>query len=492
MTAPTDQRALARDAAPSALAAGGNRRAALILLVAVQFMLVLDSTIVAVAMPSLGTDLGFSQASLSWVTNAYVLLFGGFLMLGGRLADLTGRRKLFILSLVLFAVASAVGGLASSPAMVIIVRAVQGLASALAAPAALSLLMTVFPDDTAQGKTERNKALGVYGAVSGAGGAAGMILGGVLTDWFGWQAVFYVNVPIALIAAALAVKFLPAGESTVEEKRFDLGGALFVTAGLGLLVFSLVDADKAGWGSARTLGGIAGALVLLALFLVVESKHSQPLIPLGIFRRKVLPGANLVGGLIPMAMIPAIFFLTLYTQIVQGYSPLRSGLALVPLALAVVLAATNVGRVLPLLGLKGTTMLGTLLVAGGTFWASGINGGGFWLEQFGPEILAGLGGGTVWVSATVAATSSASEEEAGLASGLFNTSNQIGAALGLAVLATVAAAGTTSSTKSGHAVNTALTAGYSNALVGAAIIAVVATLAAAFMLPGKSAMRSGS
>ncbi|MFE0465404.1 MFS transporter [Kitasatospora sp. NPDC058965] len=489
MTAPTDQRAVTRNAAPSVQAAGGNRTAALLLLVAVQFMLVLDSTIVAVAMPSLGSDLGFSQASLSWVTNAYVLLFGGFLMLGGRLADLMGRRKLFIISLVLFAAASAVGGLSTSPTMVIIVRAVQGLASALAAPAALSLLMTVFPDDTAEGKTARNKALGVYGAVSGAGGAAGMILGGVLTNWFGWQAVFYVNVPIALIAAGLAVRFLPVGESTVEEKVFDLGGALFVTAGLGLLVFTLVDAGSVGWGSGRTIGGIIGAVVLLALFLVIEAKHKQPLIPLSVFRRKVLPGANLVGGLVPMAMIPAIFFLTLYTQIVEGYSPLRSGLALVPLAISVVLAATNVGRVLPRLGLKGTTMLGTLLVAGGTFWASGIDGGSFWAEQFGPEILAGLGGGTVWVSATVAATSSASEEEAGLASGLFNTSNQIGAALGLAVLATVAAAGTTSSTKAGHVLNTALTAGYSNALVGSAIIALVATAVAALALPGRSAMR---
>lgn len=463
-----------------------RKGAALALLVAVQFMLVLDSTIVAVAMPSLGEDLGFSQANLTWVTNAYLLLFGGFLMLGGRLSDLVGRRRLFAISLVVFAAASLLGALAASPTMMIAARSLQGLASAFAAPAALSLLMTVFPNGTAEEQTQRNKAMGIYGAVSGAGGAAGMILGGLLTDWFGWSAVFYVNVPIALIAVLLSAGLLPADRGGRASGGFDLGGALLSTGGLALLVYVLVEAEKVGWGSARTLGLGALALALLGAFLLVESRIKQPLVPLGIFRKRTLRGANLVGGLIPMAVIPAIFFLTLYTQLVRGFSPLKSGLALVPLALCVVLSATNVGRVLPRLGLRWTTALGTLLVLAGTLWAAQIDQGAFFVEQFGPEVLTGLGGGTVWVCATVAATAEASEEEAGLASGLFNTANQVGAALGLAILATVAGAATKSAVGDGDALPAALTHGYHTALLGSAGFALLATIGALVLLPGRT------
>ncbi|MFD5795916.1 MFS transporter [Streptomyces diastatochromogenes] len=461
--------------------------AALALLVAVQFMLVLDSTIVAVALPSLGKDLGFSQADLSWVTNAYLLLFGGFLMLGGRLADLVGRRKLFAASLLLFAAASLLGALAGSPAIMIAARSLQGLASAFAAPAALSLLMTVFPNGTEEEQQQRNKAMGVYGAVSGAGGAAGMILGGLLTDWFGWSAVFYVNVPIALGAILLAGKLLPGDRAEARSSGgFDLTGAVLSTGGLALLVYVLVEAEKVGWTSGRTLGLGGLALVLLVGFVVLESRLRQPLVPLGIFRKKTLRGANLVGGLIPMAVIPAIFFLTLYTQLVRGFSPLKSGLALVPLALCVVVAATNVGRVLPKLGLRGTTIIGTLLVVAGTLWATQIDQGAFFVEQFGPEVLTGLGGGTVWVCATVAATAEATEEEAGLASGLFNTANQVGAALGLAILVTVAGSATADAVGDGSALPAALTEGYRTALFGSAGFAVLATLGALVLLPGRT------
>ncbi|MEU2656452.1 MFS transporter [Streptomyces sp. NPDC007325] len=467
--------------------------AALALLVAVQFMLVLDSTIVAVAMPSLGAELGFTQGDLSWVTNAYLLLFGGFLMLGGRLADLVGRRKLFAASLVLFAAASLLGALAGSPAVMIAARALQGLASAFAAPAALSLLMTIFPNGTPEEQKQRNKVMGVYGAVSGAGGAAGMVLGGLLTDWFGWASVFYVNVPIALLAVVLAGKLLPADRDNAGVSGgFDLVGAVLSTGGLALLVFVLVEAEKYGWTSGRTLGLGALALGLLGLFLVVEAKSSQPLVPLGIFRKKTLRGANLVGGLTPMAVIPAIFFLTLYTQMVRGFSPLESGLALVPLALCVVIAATNVGHVLPRLGLRWTAALGTLLVAAGALWAAQIGQGSFFVEQFGPEVLTGLGGGTVWVCATVAATAEASEEEAGLASGLFNTANQVGAALGLAILVTVAGSATSTALAEGSSLPVALTEGYQTALIGSACFAVLATLAALALLPGRTPTSSES
>lgn len=459
---------------------------ALALLVAVQFMLVLDSTIVAVAMPSLGTDLGFSQGNLSWVTNAYLLLFGGFLMLGGRLADMVGRRRLFAISLVVFAAASLLGALATSPAVMIGARSLQGLASAFAAPAALSLLMTIFPNGTEAEQAQRNRAMGIYGAVSGAGGAAGMILGGLLTDWFGWAAVFYVNVPIALVAVLLSARLLPADRGVSASGGFDLAGALLSTGGLALLVYVLVEAEKVGWGSARTLGLGALALAMLAAFLLVEARSKQPLVPLAIFRKRTLRGANLVGGLIPMAVIPAIFFLTLYTQLVRGFSPLNSGLALVPLALCVVVAATNVGKVLPRLGLRGTTVLGTVLVLAGALWASQIDQGAFLVEQFGPEVLIGLGGGTVWVCATVAATAEASEEEAGLASGLFNTANQVGAALGLAILVTVAGSATATATSSGVTLADALTEGYQTALLGSAGFAVLATVAALILLPGRT------
>ncbi|WP_449062744.1 MFS transporter [Planomonospora algeriensis] len=332
--------------------------AALALLVTTQFVLVLDSTIVGVALPSIARDLDLAQEDLSWVNNAYVLVFGGFLMLGGRLADLAGRRRVFVAGLLLFTLASLAGGLAPTPGVLIACRAVQGLASALVAPAALSLLMTVFPDGTPQEKARRNRALGVYGAVSGAGGAAGMVLGGLLTDGFGWEAVFYVNVPIGVAGALLAPVLLPPGRAGERGGGFDLAGATTVTAGLALLVYVLVGTERNGWASAQTLGLGGLAVALLAAFAWIETRSGQPLVPLGIFRRRTLRGANLVGALIPMGVIPSIFFLTLYTQQVLGFSPLASGLALAPLALSVVLAATTVGRFLARLGLRLATAAG--------------------------------------------------------------------------------------------------------------------------------------
>ena len=462
--------------------AGARHPLALALLVTVQFMLILDSTIIGVALPSIAKHLGFAQQDLSWVTNAYVLLFGGFLMLGGRLADILGRRQLFIGSLVFFALASLAGGLATSPGFLIAVRCAQGLASALAAPAALALLLTVFPDNTPGEQAERGKALGVYGAVSGAGGAAGMILGGLLTNWFGWTAVFYVNVPIALIAAYLAISVLPRTDRA-GEGGFDLAGALTVTGGLALLVYVLVETDRYGWSSGRTIGLGIGALALLGVFALIESRTRNPIVPLAIFRRRGLRGANFVGALTPAGIVPAIFFLALYTQQVRDYSPLRSGLALVPLAASVVVGATQVGRVIPRLGLRGTTVLGNLLATAGLALVSRIGSEPFMVQQFGPEILIGLGGGTVWVCATVAATSTVPPEEAGLASGLFNTSNQVGAALGLAILATVATS-RTNHLLATHAAN-AQTGGYQVALLGAAGFQVLAVLAALTHLPGK-------
>jgi EmrB/QacA subfamily drug resistance transporter len=461
-----------------------RHRFALPLLLTVQFMLILDSTIVGVALPSMARHLGFAQQDLSWVTNAYVLLFGGFLLLGGRLTDMFGRRQLFIGALVFFAAASLVGAVATTPGILLAARSLQGLASAFAAPAALSLVLTVYPDDTPEHGAERGKALTVYGAVSGAGGAAGMILGGILVTWFGWQAVFYVNVPIALAAAFIAPRILPRTAAGGLSAGFDLPGALTLTGGMSLLVYTLVETDRYKWGSSHTLGYGAAAIVLLVLFVVIELRTTSPLVPLGIFRRKVQRGGNVVGVFTTAGIIPSIFFFTLYLQQVRGFSPLRAGMAMVPLALSLVIAAMFlVARLIPRIGIKGTTVLGNTLVLAGALLGSRINGGAFFTQQFLPEVLIGAGGGIVWVCATVSATAFVPPEEAGLASGLFDASVQVGAALGLAILTTIA-------TNHAHSLALAHSAspvvgGYRWGLIGAAVAEGIALVLAVAHLPGR-------
>ena len=463
---------------------GGRHRFALPLLLTVQFMLILDSTIVGVALPSLGRHLGFAEQDLPWVTNAYVLLFGGFLLLGGRLTDILGRRQMFIGALVFFAAASLVGALATTPGVLIGARCLQGLASALAAPAALSLVLTVYPDDTPELQAERGKALSVYGAVSGAGGAAGMILGGLLVTWFGWPAVFYVNVPIALLGAFIAPRILPRTAAGGFSGYFDLPGALTLTGGMSLLVYTLVETDRYSWGSSHTLSFGAAAIVLLLLFVAIESRTSNPLVPLGIFKRRVQRGANLVGAFTTAGIIPSMFFFTLYLQQLRGFSPLRAGLSMVPLALSLVLAATFlVARLIPRIGIKGTTVFGNVLVLAGALYGSRIDGGAFFAQQFVPEILIGAGGGIVWVCATVGATAFVSQEEAGLASGLFDASIQVGAALGLGILTTIAT-NHTHSLITAHAANPVV-GGYRWGLVGAAGAEAIALLVALAHLPGR-------
>lgn len=466
-----------------------NRGAALTLLAMTQFVLILDSGIVGVALPSLVKGLGFAQADLSWVTNAYTLMFGGFLLLGGRLADYFGRRRMFMGGLFLFAAASLLGSLSPSPGWLIGARAFQGFAAAITSPAALSLLLITFPDKTDEQKAERNKALGVWGAVAGAGGAVGLILGGMLTEWIGWQACFYVNIPIGITAALLAPRILPVGEPTGKRAGFDIAGAFSVTAGLAGIVYVLVNAQKVGWGSAETLGLGALSVALLVAFVVIESRTSAPLVPLGIFKRKALRGANIAAGIQVMGVLPAFFFLTLYTQQVLHYSPLRSGLSLVPIALAIVVAATAAGQLVAKIGVKATAISGLLILAVGLVWAGQLSpDGSFWGDLFGPQVVIGLGAGLPWVALTVAGTAGASEEESGLASGLFNTSQQIGGALGLAILAAVASARTTHLFGTGDTPGQALSGGFGTALVAGAGLTLLAALAALTLLPGKNAM----
>src|SRR5215211_3692802 len=333
---------------------------ALALLALTQFVIVLDASIVNVALPSIGRALAFSQDDLSWVVNAYTLTFGGFLLLGGRLADLLGRRRIFIGGLVLFSLASLVGGFAQSDVWLIAARAVQGLGAAIISPAALSLVTTMFAEGA-----ERNRALGVWGAVAGSGGAAGVLLGGVLTEYAGWEWVLFVNVPIGLAVAALAPRLLAESRDTGRERVFDAAGAFAVTAGLALLVYTLVDANDAGWGSTQTLGLGALALALLAAFVLVELRARHPLMPFSIFRLRTLRGADTVGLLIGMTLFAMFFFLSLYMQQVLGYDALEAGLAYLPLALSIIVSAGVASQLVTRVGFKPTLIGGLVLIAVG-------------------------------------------------------------------------------------------------------------------------------
>ena len=345
-----------------------NKNMALLLLAMTQFVVVIDASIVNIALPSIGTALHFSQNDLSWVVNAYTLTFGGFLLLGGRLADLMGRRRMFMSGLVLFSVASLLGGLAQSEAWLIGARALQGLGAAIVSPAALSIITTTF----AEGQ-ERNRALGVWGAVAGAGGAAGVLLGGLLTSGLSWRWVLFVNVPIGLAAAFSAPRVLNESRAEVEARNFDIPGAVTVTAGLSLLVYALVEAVNVGWGSTQTLGLIAGALALLAAFVAIESRSSSPLMPFSIFRLRTLRGADAVALLIGMSLFSMFFFVSLYMQQVLGYSALKAGLSYLPLAIAIILSAGAASALVTRLGFKPVLLTGLLFVAAGLLWFSQVS-----------------------------------------------------------------------------------------------------------------------
>src|SRR6201986_5018566 len=417
-----------------------SKNRALLLLAMTQFVVVIDASIVNVALPSIGAHLHFSRDDLSWVVNAYTLTFGGFLLLGGRLADLLGRRRMVMIGLVLFSVASLAGGIAQSEPWLIAARAVQGLGAAIVSPAALSIITTTFAEGA-----ERNRALGIWGAGAGAGGAAGVLLGGILTSGLSWRWVLFVNVPIGLIAAALAPRVLV--ESRVEggAKTFDFPGAFTVTAGLSLLVYAVVDAVNSGWGSTATLLRLAGAAVLLIAFVAIELRQRDPLMPFTIFRLRTLRGANIVGLLIGMSLFSMFFFISLYLQDVLHYSPIKTGISYLPLAVGIILSA------------------GARLIAGGLVWFSQVpaTGGSYAADVLGPSLLAAVGLGFSFVPVTIAAVSGTTPHEAGLASGLINTSQQVGGALGLAILATAANSRTQDIVNAGvHNIAIALTKGF--------------------------------
>jgi EmrB/QacA subfamily drug resistance transporter len=452
---------------------------ALALLAMAQFVVVLDASIVNVALPSIGRDLDFAQDDLSWVVNAYTLVFGGFLLLGGRLADLLGRRRMFVYGMWLFAIASFAGGLAQSDIWLVAARAVQGLGAALISPAALAILATTFSEGA-----ERNKALAVWGAVAGSGGAVGVLLGGMLTEWAGWEWVLFVNTPIGIAAALLAPRLLD--ESRDESSpSFDVAGAVSVTAGLALLVYTLIDANDAGWGSTQTLalGGLS--LVLLAAFIVIELRRRYPLIPFSIFRLRTLRGANVIGVLLGMSLFSMFFFISLYMQQVLGYDPLKAGLAYLPLAGLIIISAGGASQLVARVGFKPVLITGLLFTAAGLFWFSQVSApdGSYVGDVLFPEMLAAVGLGLSFVPVTIGSVTGTKPSEAGLASGLINTSEQIGGALGLAVLVTVATNRTDTVFASGERnPAVALTEGFQDAFFAAGIMAIVAALLAAVLI----------
>jgi EmrB/QacA subfamily drug resistance transporter len=456
---------------------------ALLLLAMTQFVIVIDASIVNVALPSIGRHLHFSRDDLSWVVNAYTLTFGGFLLLGGRMADLLGRRRMFMIGLVLFSLASLGGGLAQSEGWLIIARAIQGLGAAVVSPAALSILTNTFSEGM-----ERNRALGIWGAVAGAGGAVGVLLGGILTSGLSWRWVLFVNVPIGIAAALFAPRTLPESRSGEENQTFDIPGAVTVTGGLALLVYAVVQAVNDGWGSTATLLRLAGAAALLVAFLVIEMRQRYPLMPFSIFRLRTLRGANIVGLLIGMALFSMFFFISLYLQDVLHYSAIKTGISYLPLAVGIILSAGAASQLVTRIGFKPTLIAGLVLIAGGLVWFSRVHspGGTYLADILGPSLLAAFGLGFAFVAVTIAAVTGIQPDEAGLASGLINTSQQVGGALGLAILATVANSRTQSLLHSGvHSANIALTKGFDRAFLVGAGFAVAGALLAAVLISNR-------
>jgi EmrB/QacA subfamily drug resistance transporter len=458
-----------------------NRWLALIVLCLGDLMIVVDMTIVNVALPSIRNDLGFSQTSLAWVVNAYVLTFGGFMLLGGRLGDLFGHRRLFLAGITLFTTASLGCGLATSQGLLVAARAVQGLGGAVVSAVALSLIMTLFTE-----QAERTKAMGVFGFVMAGGGSIGVLLSGVITDTLSWHWIFLVNLPIGVAVFALCLVLLPRSRGQAAGGRIDVAGAVTVTASLMLAVYAIVNGNVAGWSSLRTLGLLAAAAALLALFLGIESRVREPLVPLGLFRLRNVWTSNVVGALWSAAMFAWFFLAALYLQLVLGYNPLQVGLAFLPANL--IMGAFSLGlsaKVVMRLGIKTPLATGMGLVALGLLlFARAPVDGSFLVDVLPAMTVLGFGVGLGFNPVLLAAMSDVEQSESGLASGVVNTSFMMGGALGLAVLASVATSRTDSLRGSGHGPLDALNGGYHTAfLIGAVFAAAAAAVAVALLRP---------
>ncbi|MBV9660303.1 MAG: MFS transporter [Acidimicrobiales bacterium] len=455
-----------------------------------QFMVVLDVSIVNVALPSIGKDLHFSSTGLQWVVNAYVLTFAGFLLLGGRAADLFGRRSVYLFGLAVFTAASLVGGFAQSSAWLTAARAVQGVGGAFLSPATLTIIVTTFSG------ARMAKALGMWSAVAGGGGAVGSILGGVLTAEISWRWILFVNIPIGIAAGAAAVAYLTEArreEGASAGRRLDVTGAVTVTAGLGALIYAIVGTDTHPWGSSHTLLFLGVAAVLLAAFGFTQVKvASVPLVPFRLFRSRPVSGANMVMFLVGASFFSFWYFLTLYMQTVLGYSALKAGMAFLPMAIAIMIGAQASSRALPRLGVRPLLLTGTAIGGASFVWLAQIHShGSYWAHIFGPACLISFALGVLFTPLAAAGTSGVHYTEAGLASGVLNTSRQMGGSVGLAALATIAVDRTHGLLRSGgvHA-NTAsaMTSGYARAFVIAAILCVAA-FALSWIVPSIQARR---
>jgi EmrB/QacA subfamily drug resistance transporter len=457
-----------------------TRWLALIVLCLGDLMIVLDVTIVGVALPSIREDLGFSASSLAWVANAYLITFGGFLLLAGRFGDLFGHRRLFLIGIALFTLASLACGLANTQELLVGARAVQGLGAAVVSAVALSLIMTLFTEPA-----ERAKAMGVFGFVAAGGGSIGVLLGGVLTDALDWHWIFLVNLPVGVAVLGLSLFLLPSARGPASTARLDVAGAVTVTASLMLAVYAIVNGHEAGWTSFQTVGLGAVAAALLVLFLVIEARVPSPLVPLSLFRLRTLAASNVIGVLWSASMFASFFLSALYLQLVLGYSPLEVGLAYLPNTL--IMGAFSLGlsaRIVMRYGIRAPLATAMLLVTVAlALFARAPVDGSFVVDVLPSMILLGLGAGLAFNPMLLAAMSDVEPSEAGLASGVVNTSFMMGGALGLAVLASIAAARTDSLSASGDGTLAALTGGYHAAFLAGAVFSLVAGALAAAFLP---------
>ena len=448
----------------------------LVLICFAQFMVVLDGTVVNVALPSIQKDLNLSEANLQWIVNAYTLVFGGFLLLGGRAGDLLGRKRLFLFGLVVFTSASLLDGLSSSSGMLIGARGLQGLGAAFISPAALAIITTTFAEGA-----ERAKALGVWAAIAIGGSAVGLILGGALTQYFSWPWVFFINVPVGIAVFFPSLRYVPESKDELAHRSFDVAGAVTVTGGLMTLVYAIVQAQEKGWTSAQTIGTFVLSAVLLVSFVVIELRAKAPLVRLSIFRTRSLTAANITMFLVGAGLFAMFFFNSLYLQRVLGYGPLDAGLAFLPFTGGIILSAGFASKYAPSVGVRPVAIGGMIVTAAGMLLLTQLPVDGTYVTNVLPAlVLISLGLGCVFVPLTLVATTGLVNEDQGLASGLFNTSQQIGGALGLAILATFAASKTSS--VSGVSQSQALVDGFHVAFLGGAIFVLVALVAYASLL----------
>jgi EmrB/QacA subfamily drug resistance transporter len=455
--------------------------AVLAVVAVVQFMVVLDASVVNVALPSIQRDVGFSEQSLSWVLNAYTLIFGGFLLLGGRAADRLGRRRLFMAGLALFVGASLACGLSQSEAMLLIARGAQGLGGAMVSPAALSIILTTFAEGS-----ERNRALSVWGAIAGAGGAVGLLLGGAIVQVLSWRWVFFVNVPIGAAVLLLAPRVLAESRAEGVRRGYDVEGAAAITLGTMALVFTLIKANDWGWGSVRTLTGLAVAAVLLVGFLWIERRHENPLVPLRIFSNRSLAASDATMLLLAAALFGLFYFCTLYLQQVLGYNALETGVAYLPFSFTIIGSSALASQVADRLGPKPVLVGGLLVATVGFALFTRLPVHGDYAGHVLPAmVVMGVGLGMSFVPITIAATSGVAAEDSGLASGLLNTTQQVGGSLGLAVLSAVSTSRVTSALHGGSALPAALTHGFTAAFTVSAIVCAVAAVVAVVLVPGR-------